>query len=407
MNGRTTGSGGRMAAVAVSAALLASGLAACGGSSSSSSSSGSSAGSQTTASTGSGTGSGKACTAAIGTEAPITGQVAQLGGEQLHFTQLALDQYNQAHGTSFTLVQGDTQLTPAQATTVTQQFISNSKLLAIVGPAGSQEVSAIGPLAKRANLAMISGSATAADLTDGGKYPTFFRTVPRDSSQASNDADYIIRVLRPTQVMVVDDQSSYSTGIASAIEPLLTRAGIKVDHESVSQRATDFSAIVSRVTPSTGVVFLPWQVATSTQQFGQNLSEQGKRAVIFATDGSYSPGQFRVPGAYVSSFAPDITSIPQDAALARAAKARFGSFGTYGPPYYAAATVAAGAIDAVCRSGQTPSRTNVLAQIRRTSEPTSILGQPISFDAKGDLVGARFPIFRIGTDGRYTQVPSA
>ena len=47
---------------------------------------------------------------------------------------------NLANKTRIKLIQGDTQLQPAQATTVTQQFISNSSIVAVVGPAGSQEV---------------------------------------------------------------------------------------------------------------------------------------------------------------------------------------------------------------------------------------------------------------------------
>jgi branched-chain amino acid transport system substrate-binding protein len=386
---------GRRAVAAASVTALALGVAACGGSSSSSSSSGASA------SSGSG---GKKCSASIGIEAPITGQVAQLGGEQLHFAQFAIDKYNQDHGTEFKLVQGDTQLTPAQATTVTQQFISNDKIVAMLGPAGSQEVSAIGPLAKRADLTMISGSATSADLTDGGKYPTFFRVVPRDDVQGPTDAKHIIDALHAKHVMVVDDQTSYSTGLAGAVEPLLKQAGVQVDHESVNQKQTDFSSIVSKVTPSIDVVFLPWQVATNTEQFGQNLREQGKKAVIVATDGSYSPDQFKTPGSYVSSFAPDIAAIPEDASIAEKVKAKYGSFGTYGPPLYAAATVAASAIDAVCKSGQTPSRSNVLEQVKKTNQPSSILGQPMRFDAKGDLVGAKFFIFKVGADGKYSLV---
>ncbi len=91
-------------------------------------------------------GGNKACVASIGFEAPITGPVAVLGQEQLHFAQLAMTMDNKANKTKITLVQGDTQLDPAQATTVTQQFTSNSKILAVVGPAGSQEVEAVGPL---------------------------------------------------------------------------------------------------------------------------------------------------------------------------------------------------------------------------------------------------------------------
>ena len=87
-------------------------------------------------------GGNKPCIASIGLEAPITGPVAVLGQEQLHFAQLAMSLDNKANKTKITLVQGDTQLDPAQATTVTQQFTANSKILAVVGPAGSQEVEA-------------------------------------------------------------------------------------------------------------------------------------------------------------------------------------------------------------------------------------------------------------------------
>src|ERR1700737_3485021 len=82
-----------------------------------------------------GGGSTKSCVATIGMEGPLTGPVAVLGQEQLHFAQLALSMDNLANKTKISLVQGDTQLNPAQATTVTQQLTSNSKILAVVGPA--------------------------------------------------------------------------------------------------------------------------------------------------------------------------------------------------------------------------------------------------------------------------------
>jgi branched-chain amino acid transport system substrate-binding protein len=349
----------------------------------------------------------KNCAAQIGVEAPITGQVAQLGGEQLHFAQLAVQQDNAKNGTKITIVQGDTQLQPAQATTVTRQLTSNDKVVAIVGPAGSQEVSAIGSQISRAGLLAISGSATATELTDKGSFPTFFRVVPRDDVQGPQDATYIVNTLKPKSAMLIDDQSSYSTGLADAIIPVLKKAGITVDRQSVSQKQTDFSSLVSKVKADTGVVILPWQVAANAQQLGQNLAEQHKNAVIFGTDGLYSPDQFKIPGSYVSSFAPDITSIPADAAIVKTAKAKFGSFGTFGPPVYAATHVIDEAIAAVCKSGDTPSRKNVLDQVKKTNQPQSILGQPIKFNDKGDLIGAKFFLFKLDPKGKYTLVPSA
>jgi branched-chain amino acid transport system substrate-binding protein len=349
-------------------------------------------------------GATKPCVASTGMEGPLTGPVAVLGQEQLHFAQLAVASDDLANKTRITIVQGDTQLNPAQATTVTQQFTSNSKIVAVVGPAGSQEVEAVGPLMARAGLAFISGSATAAALTTG-KYPTFFRTVSKDSVQGPQDAHYIINNLHPKALMIVDDQEAYSTGLVSAMMPIFQAAGIKVDHESVSQKVTDFSSLVAKITPSTTVVVLPWQVASNAQQFGRNMAQEKKKAVIFGTDGLFSPGTFSINGSYVSSFGPDITAIPADAKIVAAATAKFGKFGTFGPPVYAAQHVIDEAIASVCKSGQTPNRANVLAAIKNTNEATTILGQPIKFTSSGDVVNGKFFLFKIDSTGKYNLIP--
>jgi branched-chain amino acid transport system substrate-binding protein len=387
---------GRLVLAAAAMGSLA--MAGCSSSSSSTAASGSTSSS--------GSASTKSCVASVGFEGPITGPVAPLGTEQLHFAQLAVAMDNAANHTQITLVQGDTQLQPAQATTVTQQFISNGSILAVVGPAGSQEVEAVGGPMARAGMAFISGSATAVALTTG-KYPTFFRVVSKDSVQGPQDAHYIINNLHPKALMIVDDQEAYSTGLVSAMLPIFQAAGIKVDHESVSQKVTDFSALVAKVTPETSVVVLPWQVAANAQQFGRDLAQEHKTALIFGTDGLFSPGTFTISGSYVSSFGPDITAIAADSAIAQAAKAKYGAFGTFGPPVFAATHVIDEAIASVCKAGQTPSRSNVLAAIKQTSEPTSILGQPIAFDAHGDLVNGKFFLFKIGSSGKYQLIPSS
>jgi branched-chain amino acid transport system substrate-binding protein len=378
----------RIAAATAVAALGALTLAACG----------SSSGGTNAAAT--------KCAATIGMEGPLTGSVAPLGQEQLHFAELAVAMDNTANKTHITLAQGDTQLVPSQATTVTQQFISNNAIVGVVGPAGSQEVEAVGPLMARAQLPFISGSATAVALTTG-KYPTFFRVVSKDSVQGPQDANYIIQNLHPKALMIVDDEEAYSTGLVAAMLPVFKSAGIKVDHESVSQKVTDFSSLVAKVTPAETVVILPWQIAVNAQQFGRDVQQEHKNAAIFGTDGLFSPGTFEISGSYVSSFGPDITYIPADAAIAAAAHKKFGSFGTFGPPVFAATHVMDEAIASVCKSGHTPTRALVLAAVKKTSEPASILGQPISFTSHGDLVNGKFFLFKINSKGAYTLIPSS
>jgi branched-chain amino acid transport system substrate-binding protein len=390
---------GRLVLVAAAVGSLA--VAGCSSSSSTSSSSSSTS----TSTSGSASAATTSCVATIGTEGPLTGPNAVVGQEQLHFAQLAVQMDNAANKTNISIAQGDTVLTPSIAVTVTQQFTSNSKIVAVVGPAGSQEVEAVGPLMARAGMPYISGSATNSTLTTG-KYPTFFRTVSQDSVQGPQDANYIVKNLHPKALMIVDDQESYSTGLVSAMIPVFQAAGITVDHESVSQKVTDFSSLVAKVTPTMTVVVLPWQTAANAQQFGKDLAQQHKNAVIFGTDGLFQ-STFSISGSYVSSFGPDINGIPADAAIVAAAKAKYGSFGTFGPPSYAAAHVIDEAIASVCKSGQTPTRANVLAAIKTTNEATSILGQPISFTSTGGLVNGKFFLFKINSAGMFQLIPSS
>jgi branched-chain amino acid transport system substrate-binding protein len=357
-------------------------------------------GSRTTASGG----VSKTCVATIGMEDVFSGQLAPLGQQELDFAQLALAMDNKANHTKITLVHGDIQLSPAQATTVTQQFISNPRMVAMVGGGNSQQDEAIGPLMTGAGMAFISGGATAVALTSG-KYPTFFRTVPNDSVQGPQDAHYIVNNLHPKALMIVDDQEAYSTGLVSAMVPVFKAAGIKVDHESISQKTTDFSSLVAKVTPATTVVVLPWQIPANAQQFGRNLAQQHKKAVIFGTDGVFAPGEFTIPGSYVSMFGAVITAIPADKAIAAVANTRGFGAPPNGPPTFAATHVIDEAIAAVCKSGQTPSRANVLAAIKKTNEPTSILGQPIRFDSHGDVVNGKFFLAKINSAGNYHPIP--
>ena len=344
------------------------------------------------------------CTASIGIMGPFTGDVAAIGQEQLNWAKFAIDSFNEERGTTFTLVEGDTQLDPAQAATVAPQFVSNSDIVAVVGPAGSQEVEAVGSIYADAGIAFISPSATATNLTTD--FETFFRVVPTDADQGPTDATYMTEELGAQNVLIIDDQSSYSTGLADSTTAALEEAGVTVSRESVSQDQTDFSGLVSSVADDTDVVFLPWQVAANAQLFGNQLAEQGKDAVIFGSDGLFSPDDFSIAGSYVSSFAPDITGLDDPAIqeLATAFEDEYGDFGTFGPPTYAATTVVMEAATAVCEGGEEPTREAILEQMPETNLSESILGQPITFTEDGDIEDATFFIFQVGEDGSYELV---
>jgi branched-chain amino acid transport system substrate-binding protein len=346
-------------------------------------------------------GQAASCKGSVGVMGPFTGDAASVGQEQLNWAKFALERFNSENKTSYALVEGDTQLDPAQASTVAQQFLSNSAIVGVVGPAGSQEVEAVGPIFTRANLGFVSGSATKTTLTDGSR-PTFFRVVSRDDVQGPQDAQYMIDNLNAKKVMIIDDQTSYSTGLADAAEQTLKNGGVATTRESVNQKQSDFSALVSKVAADTDVVFLPWQLAAKAQAFSQQLSEQGGKAVIFGSDGLFAPEDFKAEGSYVSAFAPDIKGIPADADLVSAFNAKYGEFGTFGPPTYAATQVVLTAMNEACKAGNLDRKT-VVDKLKTTNIANSILGGPLKFDAKGDVDGGKFYIFRI-QGGKYNLV---
>ena len=395
----------RMLIAALALGALA--VAGCGSSSSSSTSSG---GTAQVASSGSKSGK---CVAAIAIEGPFTGPVAQVGLEQLHFAQLAVATDNTVNGTDVTLDQDDTTLTPSTAVAKSQAIIASSAV-AVVGPAGSQEVEAVGPLFGKAGIAFVTGSATLPALTASGKNPTFFRVVPDDDVQGPQDANYIINHLHTKSVLIIDDDEAYSQGLVNVMIPILKKAGITVNHQTINGNDTGAtlaaalkSLVTSQLTPADAVTVLPWQAAANAQQFGLDAKQQGKKTIIFGTDGINSPSQFNIAGSYVSAFGPDISSSNRalDKAIV-AGVAKYGPYGSFGLPTYEAADVVMRAISSVCKSGQTPSRSNVLAAVKAThvAAAANPLGIPVAFAAGGNLAGDYGYLFHVDSAGKYVEI---
>ena len=342
----------------------------------------------------------------IGIATPITGPAASLGAQQLAWAQFYVSQWNKKkiHKNShYTLVQGDTQLpNAAEAIKVAQKFASTSKILAVVGPAGSQEVQDTTAALSSAGLAFISGSATRTALTDGSRKGFFFRVVPNDGQQSPAVANYITGTLKVNDVYIIDDQESYSTGLADEVGTLLkAKNGMKVTRDSVSQSASDFSSLIAKIPNSTKVIYIPWQLSAKAQLFGQQLKAAGKNIPLFGSDGLFDPGNFTIAGSYDSFFPVDVAS----GTIKAYAAAHGGKQDYFGVPSYVAAQVAVNAVQKACTAGKgKTTRAAVRKAVAATNLKATLLGIPVSFTANGDVKGGGFTIYKIGTDGVYSKV---
>jgi branched-chain amino acid transport system substrate-binding protein len=319
-------------------------------------------------------------------------------------------------GLKIQLLQGDTPVeqgaTPAQ--TLAQKYVSNPKVVGIIGPSTSGAVAASSATYFQAGMAHISPSATRTDLTytvNGTREgtPAFFRVVPADNIQGPTDAAYMVNTLKVKKVVIFDFQEPYSQGLAAAVDTYLKAHGVTTIRLSAPNTTTDYSSYVTKVPNDTDVVFFPTQQPPAAQTFAEQLVEQGKKATMFSGDGSDTPAQYNKPGGYVSNFAPDITGIASDKAVIAAWKKDNPGkqVGSFGPPTYGAVQVMLTAIKNACAQGHgtLKSRKDVLRQVKKVQIKNWILGGSFRFSTKtNDPLNAKFYIFKIQSDGSYKLV---
>src|SRR5579885_2521836 len=186
---------------------------------------------------------------------PLTGGAGFLGTEQMSWAQYAVKTLATTLGLKVKLVGGDT---PAQA--LAQKYVGDPSVIGILGPSTSGDVVAVAKTFWAAKIAHISPSATRTDLTQGPssqreEYPTFFRDVPGDYIQGPSDANFMIKSLHAKKVVIMDFQEPYSLGLASAVNAVLSKAGVTTIRLSAPNTTTDYSAYVPKVPSNADIVF--------------------------------------------------------------------------------------------------------------------------------------------------------
>ena len=344
---------------------------------------------------------------------PLTGAGGSLGNEQLSWAKYAVKSLAPTYGLKIKLIAGDTPFEGGNAPTVTlaQKYVADKDVVAIIGPAASGHVAASSDTYFKAGIAHISPSATRTSLTKGltrEASPAFFRVVPGDYIQGPTDARFMIKK-GAKNVVLFDFQEPYSQGLSDVAGVVLKAGGVTTTRLSVPQSTTDFSSFVTKIPSNADFVFFPTQKPPDAQNFAQQMLEQGKKAKVFGADGASGVGVFKVPGAYVSSFAGDISEIPYDKPLVAGWQKDNPSakLGPFGPPAYLAVQVALNAIKRACDqgNGQIKDRRDVVRNVKRIYVKNSILGIPFRFSTKSnDPLNGSFYIFEIQSNGDYKDI---
>ncbi len=248
--------------------------------------------------TGEGGGGGKQVT--IGFVGAKTGDNANLGLNIRDGVKLAVEEANAEGGdVRINLKEFDTAGDPAQASTVKDQFIGDTSIVGIVGPAFSGETKALIPSLQDAGLVMISPSATNKDLpTVVPNATVFHRIIADDALQAGGVARYLIDVEKPASVAYVHDNSEYGKPLAADVEKAAAAGGLRTATvETLDPKAQDFSATVNKVKASNaGAVFYGGYYAEAGR-LKKQLTDAGYKGIFISGDGSLDPGFIESAGA--------------------------------------------------------------------------------------------------------------
>ncbi len=349
-------------------------------------------------------------TRTIGLAAPYTGPAAGIGNQQVRWVKFFVKRWNKQKANKhrqIKVVGGDTQLgnDTAFAVKVAQSFASNSKILGVVGPAGSQEVVASTSAYKAGGLGFVSGSASRTTLsdghTDGNRRGYFFRTVPNDAAQGPAVANWMTKKLKWKRVYIIDDQETYSQGLADGVEKILKARGVTTLRDSIAQTDSDFSSKIAKIPSNYQGIYIPWQLAPQAQAFGQQLKAKGKGNIkLFGSDGLFAPGIWKITGSYDSAFPYD----PKSPIVKAYIKAHNGDGEFFGLPSYVAAQVVVGAVTKACADGKA-TRAEVRKYIGKTKLKSTILGFPVSFAKTGEMhTPASYGIYQIQSNGSFKRI---
>lgn len=258
----------------------------------------------------------------LGVNYELSGAVATYGEASVAGITMAIDEINEAggiNGKQVQLFQYDNKSDAAEATTLANKLMSQDQVLACMGPATSGNFKATIPVANKNKVPVVSGSATADDVTfDGTTVQEYaFRICFNDSFQGTIMAKFAAENLSATSAVIIKDNSNdYSKGLAAAFtEEFGKLGGTVLAEEGYVAGDTDFNTILTRIKgQSFDVIYLPGYYSEAGLIIKQ-ARDLGITAPVLGGDGFDSPKLEELGGASALNdvyFTNHYSSIDQD-----------------------------------------------------------------------------------------------
>jgi branched-chain amino acid transport system substrate-binding protein len=333
-----------------------------------------------------------AITVKIGHAAPLTGPLAALGQDNENGAQLAIEEISaqgltiDGHVIHLELDAQDDAADPKKGIQVAQKLVDDH-VVAVIGHLNSGVSIPASKIYSDANVAQVSGSTTSPDYTKQG-FKTTFRLVSTDAQQAPVLAGYALKTLHARRVAIVDDASVYGRSLANEFSKALEAGGVKVaDHETTSEKARDFRAILRKLKRGQPDVVMFAGMDATGGGFVKQAAALGLKAKILGGDGMCTTEIATLAGDAVQDLTctevgVDLTKLDKGGDFEQKYQTRFKAPVQSDAPFtYDAVYVI---VDAMKRANSVDAP-KVLTAIA-TTDYNGLTGH-IAFDDKGDLKG--------------------
>ena len=184
----------------------------------------------------------------IGVIMPLTGQTAAYGQSALEGIRLANSMRNTlSNGDTVKITVLDSKGDKIESGTAATRLIAQDQVLGIIGEMVTANTMQIMQVSEEKKIPLIAPAATADKLLNGKKYSA--RVCFQDSFQGSSLATYAYDKLGyKNAVIIVDQSTDYSLGLAKAFEDKFSQKGGKILSKlRISSKERDYKAIITQI----------------------------------------------------------------------------------------------------------------------------------------------------------------
>jgi branched-chain amino acid transport system substrate-binding protein len=334
----------------------------------------------------------------IAAGAPLTGPLAKQGQEVANAVKLAVEEWNAKGGVlgkQIEVLEADDQGNPQVGVAAAEKVVADPAVVGAIWGITSVTCIPVSEILEQANLVMISPGCTNPQVTDRG-LKSVNRLCARDDLQGPAGMVFAVEELGAKKVAVFDDGTTGPRGVADEVEKKGKELGVEIERYVIRSGDKDFRAILGTVPKDIDLIYASlW--APDAALLVKQLPDVGLETPVIGPDGQYEPVDYieasagAAEGNYVSFLVPDLEKVPTATAFAEAFEERYGPVSSYGPLAYEATNLMLSAIEKV---GELD-RAAIRDAVRATENYEGILGFPINFDDKGDVVGANVYIYQV------------